>query len=266
MWSIEPIPAHQPLWLPLQHAIAQQALPQAMLLITPIAEHALSFAYRIMAECLCEETVKPCGLCPSCVMLKENIHPDIHVIQAEGPSHSIKIDMIRDVQLNIYQAPQRARYRFVLVNPANALNRAAANALLKIVEEPPAHAVYLFITDHLENIPATLISRCQRYIFPSSSSEDVIIPEVITQGLVAVRQGRMDVCSQAQAWDGYALHDLLHWLYYVTAKSIRECPSIPLFIQLDHINNAKQQISQIPALNKTLLIEQLLLHYARSYA
>ncbi len=277
MWSLDPIPAHNLLWQQLEFSIRQQKLPHAMLLIGPEEEQALSFAQRLIAVCVCEQAVKPCKSCSSCVMLSQGVHPDVQLVMPEGAANLIKIDVIRALQLDIYQTPQRAKYRFVIINPADSLNRAAVNALLKIVEEPPAHAVYLFITNNLDSIPATLVSRCQRLFFSFVDSPLSLLTKgsPLLHDFTVWMQGQLDVCSLAQTWEPHSFDVILRFLYEVTATLIQaqlrpsatqpawvqQCRIHPvhLFMQLDTINQLKQMVSQCQSLNKPLAIERVLL-------
>jgi len=265
----------------MQYAIAQNTMPQAVLLIGSAQAQMITWVNRVIAECVCESDNKPCEHCSSCVMLREGIHPDVNYLAPEGPSSSIKIETIRELQLDIYKTPQRANKRFVVFHQADHLNRAAANALLKIVEEPPAHAVYFFIAQYIERIPATLVSRCQRHVF--SSPEQVSCASLLTERVNMVKEffaflhSSQDACSLAQAWDTHSLDDLLGFLYTITALLIREIfmpsspkldwiepytlPPVHLFMQLDNIQQTKRSALNHPALNKTLAIEQILLHY-----
>ena len=249
-----------------------------MLLLGPPQAQALALLQRVITECLCEAAIKPCHCCPDCVMLQEEIHPDVHVITPEGPSHSIKIDVIRELQADIYQAPQRSSHRFVVFDAADSLNTAAANALLKIVEEPPAHAVYFFIAETLDRIPATLISRCQRYtLSPPAGLSLSTSHAALADDFFAFLRGEADACSLAQSWEAYSLAELLQFLYYLTVSLIQAVllpqatPShrlqslnihpVHLFMQLDVILQTKQRALECSSLNKTLALESVLLNY-----
>ncbi len=153
-----------------------------------------------LARSLLCESVDPerrhqggCGECPACHWFDQGNHPDFRkvvpeaVAAAEGqelsddpsqadesagaetsargkrtPSREIRVDQVRALQSFVSVATHRSRFRTILVYPLETLNDVAANALLKMLEEPPARTVFILVADHLGRIPATIVSRCRK--------------------------------------------------------------------------------------------------------
>lgn len=127
------------------------------------------FARFLAASLLCDskETLQgPCGSCKSCSMLQASTHPDLSVLTPEEPGKQLKIDAIRDLVDKSTLRVAEQKYRIFLIEPADAMNRAAANSLLKTLEEPVAGTLLLLVSSHPDKLPATIRSRCQLINFP----------------------------------------------------------------------------------------------------
>lgn len=111
----------------------------------------------------------PCGICYSCCLFLSDTHPDCYFIVPNAPSNLITIEQIRDLQSFLSHTAHQGGYLCVIIDPVNAMNVYASNALLKVLEEPMAKTVILLL-DHARNpLPATIISRCQvlRCVLPA---------------------------------------------------------------------------------------------------
>ncbi|CAO5677137.1 MAG: Holliday junction ATP-dependent DNA helicase RuvB [Holosporales bacterium] len=105
-------------------------------------------------------TCEPCGVCPSCIAVQEDRHMD--VIEMDAASHT-SVDDIREViEACRYKAVQ-GRFKVFIIDEVHMLSKSAFNALLKTLEEPPAHVKFIFATTELRKIPDTILSRCQRF-------------------------------------------------------------------------------------------------------
>ncbi|MBF7683154.1 DNA polymerase III subunit delta' [Acinetobacter sp. B5B] len=133
------------------------------------------FALHFIAWLLCldkkEETA--CGVCTSCQWLKSDTHPNyVHIStddEKKSSNAQIKIDKVREIQPFVQQTVEG--WRIVLIEPAETLNTAAANALLKTLEEPGERTIIILLTDHLLKLPATIRSRLQRYALDRISTD-----------------------------------------------------------------------------------------------
>lgn len=104
-----------------------------------------------------------CGQCPSCLKVSHLQHPDLLMVAPEGIS--IKIDQIRELQKNFSYHPYEAPKKACIIDEADKMNPASANALLKTLEEPPGNALLILLTSNLDAVLPTVRSRCQRLSF-----------------------------------------------------------------------------------------------------
>jgi len=148
----------------LKNGVQSGRLGQAYLFCGPRGIGKTSCA-RILAKSLnCEKglTVEPCGTCASCQSIASGNSFD--VLEIDGASNR-GIDEIRTIRENVKFAPSYGRYKIYIVDEVHMLTSEAFNALLKTLEEPPEHVKFIFATTDPNKVPATIISRCQRYDF-----------------------------------------------------------------------------------------------------
>jgi DNA polymerase III subunit gamma/tau len=105
-------------------------------------------------------TINPCGACEPCVAIAEGRHID--VIEMDAASHT-GVDDVREIIEAVRYAAVSARYKIYIIDEVHMLSRNAFNALLKTLEEPPAHVKFLFATTEVDKLPVTVLSRCQRF-------------------------------------------------------------------------------------------------------
>ncbi len=130
---------------------------------------------RILAKalnCLSADapTATPCNACNACEAIARG--DDIDVIEIDGASNR-GIDEIRELRSNAILRPARCRYKIYYIDEVHMLTKEAFNALLKTLEEPPAHVKFIFATTEAEKIPATVLSRCQRFDFRNIPTADI---------------------------------------------------------------------------------------------
>ena len=132
---------------------------------------------RIVARALnCQEdgrttpAADPCGVCESCKAISEDRSVD--VIEMDAASHT-GVDNIRDILESVKYAPVSSRYKIYIIDEVHMLSKGAFNALLKTLEEPPAHVKFLFATTEADKVPITVRSRCQRFDLRRISAEDL---------------------------------------------------------------------------------------------
>lgn len=122
----------------------------------------LQFALALRDFLLCERPAEfACGECKSCVLLRAQTHADFITLQPEEEGKAIRVDQVRELAQFVSQTAQRNGRKIVLLNPADALNMNAANALLKSLEEPTADTHFLLLCAEPKRLPATVRSRCQ---------------------------------------------------------------------------------------------------------
>jgi DNA polymerase-3 subunit gamma/tau len=129
---------------------------------------------RILAKALnCAQgpTPTPDNTCPQCVAIAKGVSMD--VIEIDGASNT-SVDDVRDLKEKIVLAPTESRYKVYIIDEVHMLSTSAFNALLKTLEEPPAHAVFVLVTTEPHRIPATVLSRCQRFDFRRVSFAEIL--------------------------------------------------------------------------------------------
>lgn len=197
---------HSNLWLQLVARRAQ--LPHALLISGQRGIGKTDIARNFAEFLLCENPTanfRACTLCPACTWLAQGNHPDFRLLQPDAlteeeggdtesgnkrkPSQQITIDQVRDLDDFLHIGTHRHGVRVVLVNPAESMNRATANSLLKSLEEPMKGTLFLLVSSEPERLLPTIRSRCQSFAVP--------LPDQ----------------KQAKAWLSQAgISDAGHWL------------------------------------------------------
>ena len=157
----------------LQNALVANKTTHAYLFSGPRGTGKTSTA-KIFAKALnCEKapSTEPCNECPTCLSITEGSHPD--VIEFDAASNS-RVEEMRDIIEKVRFAPANARFKVYIIDEVHMLSTSAFNALLKTLEEPPPHAVFILATTEPHKLPATIISRCQRFDFKRLSSTDIL--------------------------------------------------------------------------------------------
>jgi len=134
---------------------------------------------KILAKAVnCESPVNgsPCNCCPSCQAIDAGIATD--VLEMDAASNN-GVDNIRDIRDEVVYSPSSLKYRVYIVDEVHMLSGSAFNALLKTLEEPPSHVIFILATTELHKLPSTIVSRCQRYEFRRIST-DVLVGRLAT--------------------------------------------------------------------------------------
>ncbi|MGE0384810.1 MAG: DNA polymerase III subunit delta' [Gammaproteobacteria bacterium] len=158
------LPWNVPHWRNLWQARAAGRLGHAVLLAGARGVGKEQFALALAGGLLCQAPTDAggCGICRACAMFAAGSHPDFMRLGCEEDSDTIKVDRIRAVVEFMNLSRHEGVYKVVMIAPAEAMNRAAANGLLKTLEEPPAGAIFLLVAHEPGRLPATVRSRCQR--------------------------------------------------------------------------------------------------------
>jgi DNA polymerase-3 subunit gamma/tau len=166
--------------------VGQEAISQV--LVNALESHRVAHAYlftgargvgktstaRILAKCLnCAKgpTIHPCDECDMCRAIA--VGEDTDVLEIDGASNN-GVDQVRELRQNVQFRPSRSRYKIYIIDEVHMLTNQAFNALLKTLEEPPAHVKFIFATTEVQKIPVTILSRCQRFDFSGISLTAII--------------------------------------------------------------------------------------------
>lgn len=170
--TFEDLVGQEPVVTTLRNAIRSNRVAHAYLLAGPRGVGKTSMA-RILSKALnCQHgpTDTPCNVCDICRCISDG--NDIDVLEIDGASNR-GIDEVRNIRQNVGYAPSRSRYKIYIIDEVHMLTREAFNALLKTLEEPPAHVKFIFATTAANRLPETVQSRCQRFDFKNISIHDI---------------------------------------------------------------------------------------------
>lgn len=169
----------QLLWLAaplaqLQQAKAQQRLPHAVLLTGQqgIGKHIFATELMHWLHCLSPSAQSACGQCEACQQMLVGSFPDHALVEPEETGKNIRVEQIRSIVEFCHHTAHQGGYRTVLINPADAMNMNAQNALLKTLEEPGERTLLLLVTHQLNQMLPTIISRCQQIKVPMPTVAD----------------------------------------------------------------------------------------------
>jgi DNA polymerase III subunit gamma/tau len=170
----EDVVGQEPIERTLKNAIAQDKVSHAYLLCGPRGTGKTTTARLIAKALLCENgpTPNPDGTCEDCRLIADGAHPDVYELDAASRTgvENVREEIINRVQF----APTRGKYKVYIVDEVHMLSTAAFNALLKTLEEPPSHVVFILCTTDPQKVPETIHSRCQRFDFRRISPESIV--------------------------------------------------------------------------------------------
>jgi DNA polymerase-3 subunit gamma/tau len=218
-------------------------------------------------NCLNPQNFEPCNECESCLAILSNTSMD--VIEIDGASNN-SVDDIRKLRENAKYPPSVGKYKMFIIDEVHMLSTSAFNALLKILEEPPKHLLFVFATTESHKVPATIISRCQRFDFRRmeiesivnqlkyiSSKEGITIDEASLVTIAKKGDGSMrdsqSIFDRAIAFCGKdvkftelanSLHLIDEEFYFKIGKYIKDKSIGELFLSINEIMNKGYDLTE----------------------
>ena len=169
-----------PVWLEaqtrrLRAAFVAGRMPHALLIHEAPGAGGEWLAYWAAQLVLCEHPERaPCGACVACERVRRLQHPDLALLGLQERATQIRIEQVRELAADLALTAHQGGYKVGILSPADSLNRFAANALLKTLEEPPPGTVLVLVASVPSRLPATILSRCQRLPVPAPSREQAV--------------------------------------------------------------------------------------------
>jgi DNA polymerase-3 subunit gamma/tau len=203
----------EPIVTALRNALQEGRIAQAYL-FSGIRGVGKTTAARVLAKalnCLRGPAADPCNECIACVEITRG--SDLDVIEVDAATYS-KVEQVRELTESLKYGPARDRYKVVVLDEIHRLSRQAFDALLKIVEEPPPHLVFIFATTEIDAVPATILSRCQEFNFRRVPAQRVadLLREICTAEKIAASDAALRLVARAgegSVRDAVALLDQL---------------------------------------------------------
>ena len=255
------LPWQQKQWAQVTTAAGSDRLPHALSLTGPEGIGLTEFALQVAGSLLCQNAgvdSMPCGQCRACVLMRAGNHPDILRVSPEEPGKQIRVDEIRALLEFMHLSSHSGRYKVAIIDPADAMNRTAANTLLKILEEPPSGAVMMLCCRQPGRLPITIRSRCQQLAFNGDCGaatqqwlaqrlevdigtamallqraagvpfRAVALAEIealskqdsLLQDLCQLRQTATSPVTLAQQWEALGFPDVLAWLQEILRNAV----------------------------------------------
>ncbi len=259
--STLPYPWHESTWQQLDRSWQAQRFPHALLLHGVPGLGKFVFAQWLAHTLLCEhrqQSLLPCGECASCKLNQAGSHPDLIVVRPEEDKTQISVDQIRTANESLTLTSTRNGYRVAIIEPAHQMTIAAANSLLKTLEEPSANTLIIMVSSQSGSLLPTLRSRCQQLgmlvppveetkhwieqQFGKSVSNELLgyagnaplraleiaqgsyenLRQSMILGLESITKGSTDIAQVAQAWADDHVQERLRWLEYWLSGAIRQ--------------------------------------------
>lgn len=164
----------KPLWQEWQSSLEAERFANASLLIAEPGMGSEQLVEHFSRAVMCQNyPAEACGFCHGCQLMNSASHPDFHLVKPEKEGKAITVDQIRQCNRLAQESSQLSGLRLFVIEPAEAMNESAANALLKTLEEPSANCLFLLVSHRANGLLPTITSRCQQWHLTAPESESV---------------------------------------------------------------------------------------------
>lgn len=154
-------------------AIKEKNMPHALILEGRYGSGRYTFALEIAMAMCCNAEKKPCGICNNCRKIRESISPDVVTVSLPEGKASISVEAVRDIKSSAVKVPVENDYKFYIIRDSEKLTVQAQNALLKVLEEPPAFVVFILITTSASLLLPTIVSRAPVFRMQSFTADEL---------------------------------------------------------------------------------------------
>lgn len=286
-------PWHCESWAGLQRRLADRRLPHGLLLTGPAGVGKRDFAEAFAAALLCTQPDAEgmaCGHCDACRLRQAGTHPDLFRVSRLEDKTQILIDQVRELSRSLSLMSHAGGYKVAILEPADQMNAAAANSLLKTLEEPSDNTVLMLVTERPARLPATVRSRCQQLAFPApggdlgrlwlesqvdgdaslllrladgaplrardlAKGDTVMQRRVWVEQLLDLRRGRMDPLRVAAEWSGDETLRPLVWAGSFVADALRlQCGDGESIKNIDILDFLRVLAEMLPASDMHVLL------------
>ena len=245
----------------LKNALSLGKIAHAYLFAGPRGTGKTSTA-RIMAKALnCEKgiTPSPCNQCSSCVEIASG--ESLDVLEIDGASNR-GIDEVRELREQVNFSPIKGRFKVYIIDEVHMLTHPAFNALLKTLEEPPSHVVFIFATTEPEKVPPTILSRCQRFDFRKIGLKDIVsrLSQIAEKEKIRVSLPALRLIAEASENSMRDAEKILDQLTSYSPQGIKEDDVIGLMgmVETDYLIKMTENLYCHDALSNIKLIHELL--------
>jgi DNA polymerase-3 subunit delta' len=254
-WLAQPIAS-------LHAAYSAGRLPHGLLIHDSAGAGGDWLATWVASLALCTNTAEaPCGRCVGCTRVANNQHPDLIRIHPIEDSKQLRIEQVRELSDELSLTSHQGGYKVGIISPADALNRFAANALLKTLEEPPARTLLVLVASQPSRLPATILSRCQRLRVRAPTRAEALAWLQATRG-PADWNGVLDMLGEAPFLAALADPKAIPALGSETRSTLEEIESG----MADPVSTAERWSKSEPALRlrcfETWLTDRIRRHFA----
>ena len=217
---------------------------------------------RILAKALnCKKgpTPFPCNKCSNCIEISRS--QSLDVLEIDGASNR-GIEEVRDLREKINLSPMKGKFKVYIIDEVHMLTQPAFNALLKTVEEPPSHAVFIFATTDPEKVPSTIISRCQRFDFNKIGFSDIVerLKQIIDKEKVKASEDALQLIARASENSMRDAEKILDQLVSYTQGNIEEKDVVSILgmIETDFLAEFTENLYHRRPLSNIKLLHALL--------